>query len=429
MRRPRKGVEGGSHPRQWITDALARIPRPEVPASQPWDVSLGRLLPAIPGVPGFLMGFFRGMLDRLGQVHIGPEEIGVNGQRARWDRVDEVRLREVREVVTEEAAQRLADRLAQLVPPFVPWRGKLVGLVVEAVFGAAARAVAPSAGAPVMIPTEIVYRGRFGARHRLRLGLFPLLVLALVPQANQCVVAMAGQDRVVAGTGPVAADDSAIRRRLIIGLCVWVPIALFWLLAAVSAGATHLVVLILGPFLLVVLAYFRGLGTTSPFLVYPLGFAPVLSFLMGVDWTWPIGLLIIVMIFAYEKVLEACAELGNANRKRDDDIGLAKLRIERLTLLWVSFDASAAGLDVVFLVVMIVAIIRMGRFSTVLALAAMAVSLVAFLDSGDPSAFAGLGQLSFASPEDIDYVFTLETFISGILAWGRTVWRGWRTLR
>jgi hypothetical protein len=226
---------------------------------------------------------------------------------------------------------------------------------------------------------------------------------------------------------PAGVDDSYYRRRLIIRLCIWVPIATFWLLAGVVSGyGTFWVPLILGPFALVLLANKVGLGRYwwLPAIVYPLGCAPVIAF-PAIQWEWFIGLLILVMIASYEKVLEASVHLRRAAGK-PDDFKRAMRHVERLTLIWISADAYSAGLDILSLVLAIVAIVRMRRLSVSLTFLAFAISFVALLATGDPSLFVGLGEPGFALPSDSDGWFALETIAGGVLAWGRAVYSVWR---
>ncbi|MGQ0840792.1 hypothetical protein [Actinokineospora sp.] len=223
---------------------------------------------------------------------------------------------------------------------------------------------------------------------------------------------------------PDVADIDGHRRKLVTGLWVWLPIAAFWLLVAVVSGyGIFWAPLILGPVALVVLAYRSGLGSLPGPAVYLLGNAPVLAF-PAVKWAWFIGLLILAMIWGYHRVLDACVALREAQGK-PDDTARARLRVERITLIWVSVDAFAAGLDVVLLVVAIIAIVRFGRLSVLLAFVGFAISIVAFTVNGDPALWLGRGEPGFNGPGDIDGWFSLETLGGAVLAWGRTLYQVW----
>jgi hypothetical protein len=423
------GANSRSRARQWIVSGLTRIPRPEVPIGQPWRVSFGALVPDdLPKVPGLVLALARRSLNQIGQLGLGSDGIEINGEHVPWSKIIRIEQRDSRDVITDTAVRSLVDRLAVGVLRFLPGRGAMTGWLTDAAMGAVARisqtASESDTGRGRLVPTTIVYRGRFGRLGRVQLGLFQLLVLAMLPEVRRAIEAQVG-DRMETATGPVPVDTSAAHRRLIIGLAVWIPIALFWVVAAATAGAAFLIVLIAMPFVLVAITYMWGIGNAPRFVVYPLGLAPVLAFAMGVDWTWPIGLLIIVMIAAYEQVLTACALLRTAKHPADD-IALASGRIERITLLWVSFDAFAAELDLMVMVVLLVAIVLLGRVSTVLALAAMTISLLAFLGSGNPSLFGAIGQWGLDLPADVDDMFAFEALSAGVAAWARTAWRLWR---
>ncbi|MGQ0840793.1 hypothetical protein [Actinokineospora sp.] len=186
----------------WVLARLEQVSRPQSPVQQPWGVSLGELLPAAPRVPAVLLGFTRRTLDRFGGLRLAPDGIGINGQQVDWATIEEIRVRNTLDVLLEASSQRLADRIAGLVPWFVPARGYLTSLVVESVFGLVAqvahRAMAPQPRIPALIPYQIVYKGRFGGRHRVELGIFALLVVTLLPEVNQSIATTASRHRIIA---------------------------------------------------------------------------------------------------------------------------------------------------------------------------------------------------------------------------------------
>jgi hypothetical protein len=207
-------------------------------------------------------------------------------------------------------------------------------------------------------------------------------------------------------------------------LGVWLLITAFWLIVTAFSGyGAFWVPLLLAPVALVGLAHGVGLGRLPRLVVYPLGCAPVFLF-PAVDWKWPIGLLILAMIWGYEQVLDAVVDLRKAARKADDH-PLALLRVQRITLIWVSFDALAAGLGTLFLLLAIVAVVRMGRLSVVLTFAAFVLSLAAFLFNGDPTLFLGWNQPDFEAVADVDWWFTFETLAGAMLLWGRAAYLVW----
>lgn len=217
-----------------------------------------------------------------------------------------------------------------------------------------------------------------------------------------------------------------LRRRFMIALAVWAPINAFWLAMGILSGAGVIVVpLLLGPFLLVLLASRFGVERLPSWFAYLLGCTPAAVFPF-VDWKWPAGLLILVMIFSYEQVLETLVHL-RAARGAPTDVELATYHVHRISLVMVTVDAAAAGMDPLWLLIALVALVRMGRITVTLTLAIVVVSVVTFFVTGHPARFVGLGAPELALPSDVDDWFVVETLVLGALAgWGRamvTVWR------
>jgi hypothetical protein len=164
-----------------------------------------------------MLSLTRKILDRFGRLHLGPDGIGLNGQHVRWDRIEEIRVRNTLDVILEATSERLADRIAELVPWFVPARGQLISLVVGSVFGmvtqVAQRALAPRPLIPALIPYEVVYRGRFGQRNRVEMGIFALLIVALVPEVNHSIAATASHYRITAAVEQRTAAQGELGHR------------------------------------------------------------------------------------------------------------------------------------------------------------------------------------------------------------------------
>jgi hypothetical protein len=141
-------------------------------------------------------------MDRFGRLYIGPDGIGLNEKHVRWDRIEEIRVRDTVSVILDATSERLADRIADLVPRFVPARGYLTSLVVGSVFGmttqVAQLAFTSRSRMPMLIPFEIIYRGRLGQRNRVEIGIFALLIAALVPEVNQSIATTASHHKITA---------------------------------------------------------------------------------------------------------------------------------------------------------------------------------------------------------------------------------------
>ncbi|MGQ0777970.1 MAG: hypothetical protein ACT4NY_26765 [Pseudonocardiales bacterium] len=219
------------------------------------------------------------------------------------------------------------------------------------------------------------------------------------------------------------------RRKWIVSLSVWSSIAALWMLAGfVSGYGLYWAALMLGPTLLLVLSRCVGLDRVKPaFLTYLLGITPAIAF-VAVDWRWPIGLVILVMIASYESALTSGTELKYAT-SNEIVPELAKHRARKVSLLLITVDAYGAGLDTLVFILAIVAVIRLGRLSVVLATIAIGLSFFVFLKTGSPSYFLGLGQTGFTGPADERWFFTFETLMMATALWGGTAYRTWTRIR
>jgi hypothetical protein len=220
-------------------------------------------------------------------------------------------------------------------------------------------------------------------------------------------------------------DPVRRRRKLTVALWVWLAASAFWLLATVLAGATFFVVLLLGPIILAGLAYRFGLDGLPAPVVYLLGCLPAVTFPM-IKWYWPIGLLLLAMIFAYEKVLEGIGEL-RLDRGDDVDEPLAVRRAMSIGLVLITADAYAAGMDHVLVLLSLVAIWRFTIVPAVLALLGVALTAFTFLSTGEPALFAALDGFRVELSTESDWLFTAETMAGALLAWGGALWWLWRT--
>jgi hypothetical protein len=207
-------------------------------------------------------------------------------------------------------------------------------------------------------------------------------------------------------------------------LSVWLAATAFWLLTTVLAGAAFFVVLLLGPVALAGLAFRYGLDGLPAPVVYLLGCTPAALFPF-VQWHWPIGLLILVMIFAYEKVLEGISHL-RAERGEWIDEQLVGRRAITISLVLITIDAQAVGMDVLLALIALVAAWKFTPAIVTVAFLGAALTAVTFLGTGEPALFAAIGGFQLQWSTDSDWLFAAETMAGLVLAWGGATWWVWR---
>ena len=113
----------------WVGRALDAYPRPALPLTEHWDASVAGLVRQVPYVPRFATRPLE-LLDRFGAVHVGPHEIGFDGDAIDWERVLEVRTQPA---WTSLSADALEANFAQYlrVIPRLPGRGWVLGKISE----------------------------------------------------------------------------------------------------------------------------------------------------------------------------------------------------------------------------------------------------------------------------------------------------------
>jgi hypothetical protein len=114
---------------EWVHAVLARLPRPDTPATEPWEMSIGALIGMHPKVPDGAVRLL-GPLRRLGAVAVSPGEIGFDGERVPWDRVTQVRTRNAVGMFLDAAVDREIERIRALLPP-IPGRKWAVARAAE----------------------------------------------------------------------------------------------------------------------------------------------------------------------------------------------------------------------------------------------------------------------------------------------------------
>lgn len=198
---------------QWAYAALASWEPPQVPATEPWKLSVGALVGRHRRTPGVVRKAL-GLLDGFGAVAVGPEGVGFDGDDIEWDKVEEIRTRTAYEMLTTQALDREVDRLREFLPP-VPGRKWVVTKATEVLTTVVLAALEQGSEdqlGELTVPSEIVYRGLLGRRRTLSGGLFAVAVLTVVRQAGRSVLATAEEHDVkITEAEPLPEADRAQR--------------------------------------------------------------------------------------------------------------------------------------------------------------------------------------------------------------------------
>lgn len=174
-------VRGGAHPRG--------------PVSLEWECSLGGLLCEVFGARRLPAPVIR-RLARLGELYLSPRELGINGARVRWNRIEEIRTRNARDVLVETSTGKAIGLAGNLLPHFLPSRRVTAKIqqIVSSLLRAALDKVAAEPKAE--LPSEIVHRSRFGQRKYLSIGLFASSLMALRPDITRSLLTTAQRNHV-----------------------------------------------------------------------------------------------------------------------------------------------------------------------------------------------------------------------------------------
>ncbi|TGJ96140.1 hypothetical protein DLJ96_10265 [Actinotalea fermentans ATCC 43279 = JCM 9966 = DSM 3133] len=113
----------------WVGRALDAYPRPVLPLTDHWDASVAGLVRQVPLVPRFATRPLE-LLDRFGAVHVGPREVGFDGDAIDWDRVLEVRTQPAWSSLSADALEANFAQYLRVIPR-VPGRGWVLGKVTE----------------------------------------------------------------------------------------------------------------------------------------------------------------------------------------------------------------------------------------------------------------------------------------------------------
>lgn len=113
----------------WVGRALDVYPRPGLPLTTHWDASAAGLVRQVPYVPRFATKPLE-LLDRFGAVHVGPQEIGFDGDAVDWDRVIELRTHPAWSSLSADALEANFAQYLRVIPR-LPGRGWVLGKVSE----------------------------------------------------------------------------------------------------------------------------------------------------------------------------------------------------------------------------------------------------------------------------------------------------------
>ncbi|MBB1261808.1 hypothetical protein [Streptomyces alkaliterrae] len=165
---------------EWLWKTLDAYPPPSVPATEVWEFSIGSVLSRHPKAPAGIEKPLR-LLDGLGALRIGPDDIGFDGHNRSWDEVTELRLVDVAKVAVHDVIKSELARYSRVLIG-VPGRGWILeqlshGLSTLAVryvdrahsdkFGTAGQRLAPF---------EFAYRGSLGRQRTRRISVYPMLL-------------------------------------------------------------------------------------------------------------------------------------------------------------------------------------------------------------------------------------------------------------
>ncbi|WP_405012825.1 hypothetical protein [Kitasatospora sp. NBC_01539] len=189
----------------WVRRALASLPPPEAPAAVEWEVSIAALIGRHPRVPGPAVRLLH-LLDGFGQVAVGPERVGFDGDDVAWEKVQELRLHSTLDLLPDVVVGKEVDRIREYLPP-VPGRRWVVTRAAEGLVTLVLAAVEAAEREDLLLPCEIVHRGLLGRPKQLNGGLFAAAVLALLPAASESLIATAK----ARGIPVVAVDPDGVR--------------------------------------------------------------------------------------------------------------------------------------------------------------------------------------------------------------------------
>ena len=160
---------------------------PDAPATALWEISLAAYLRQRTDLPSLALKPL-GLLDRYGEVAVGPDHLAFDGEDVPWGKVVRVVVRDLVEVVSDKAMAREAEKIRHLLPP-LPGRKWVVDHAMALLGEFAAPRLTKTRGGDVV--SEVVYRGALGREKSVQAGVFAALVMATWPEVRQSLVATA----------------------------------------------------------------------------------------------------------------------------------------------------------------------------------------------------------------------------------------------
>ncbi len=182
------------------------IPMPSAPADALWEISLAAYLRRRTDLPSLALKPL-GLLDRYGEVAVGPDHMAFDGEDVPWDKAVRVIVRDLVEVVSDKAMAREAEKIRHLLPP-VPGRKWVVDHAMALLGDFAAPRLTKARGGDVV--SEVVYRGALGREKTVQCGVFAALLMATWPEVRHSLIATARLHGVeVYGEAVSAAPEAA----------------------------------------------------------------------------------------------------------------------------------------------------------------------------------------------------------------------------
>ncbi|WP_156925910.1 hypothetical protein [Glycomyces arizonensis] len=196
-----------------VEELLERLPLPTAPVAEPWQWSLSKLITAGEKPPTGT-GLLLRQLDRFGTIDIGPEEVGFDGDTAKWGKVKAVRTRTLDGIIEKLSTDGFVESIETVLPP-VPGRGWVAEKATSAVFTlwALVSELAikdPEAGRRQVV-CEIEYKGWIRTKEA-ETGFFTGPVMALLPSLDQIFRDEAERRGTVVEAAPSTSIESAQQR-------------------------------------------------------------------------------------------------------------------------------------------------------------------------------------------------------------------------
>lgn len=183
---------------------LASKRPPAGPIRDDWAFGVGDLLAEHPKVPKRVRGLVS-RLNRFGGLAVSRDEVVFDGDDVSWEKVTEVRTRNVVDYLVGDAVR---EQVESLPVPWFPGRGRLLDALGQALLTvtiATAEDQLEKLDLDLRIPAEVVYKASFGRTRELGAGVVAALILA-DPAVNQSFVATAKAK----GIPVTAADDELL---------------------------------------------------------------------------------------------------------------------------------------------------------------------------------------------------------------------------